>query len=208
MKKYDGPARVSVVYFGGQWIVQIVEQGQFSKREFEIEQDAKNFAADHRIRLRLPADPLQPGRSRESLARLRLGRWRVGSGQSGFDHSSRGPITRRHSVTSFAIVGEGGKKRQTTTIPDIRDCSRIGAATAYSPCRNRQARASGGRGLCLERRIKAEPRSFALGEGFGICLGTEALDAYRAVLDDPHIMRISKFLDLDRSLPWLLVHGR
>ncbi len=34
-----------------------------------------------------------------------------------------------------------------------------------------------------------EPRSFALGEGFGICLGTEALDAYRAVLDDPHIMQ-------------------
>ncbi|EHH10272.1 hypothetical protein [Mesorhizobium amorphae] len=61
MKMDDGPARVSVVYFGGQWIVQIVEQGQLSKREFEIEQDAKNCAADHRTRLRLPADPPADG---------------------------------------------------------------------------------------------------------------------------------------------------
>ena len=46
-----GPARVSVVFFGGQWIVQIVEQGQLKKREFELEQDAKDFAEGERLRL-------------------------------------------------------------------------------------------------------------------------------------------------------------
>lgn len=55
MKK-DGPARVSVVYFGGLWIVQIVAQGQLRKREFELEQDARDFAEGQRLRLGLPAD--------------------------------------------------------------------------------------------------------------------------------------------------------
>ncbi|WP_192177747.1 hypothetical protein [Mesorhizobium amorphae] len=50
-----------------------------------------------------------------------------------------------------------------------------------------------------------EPRLFASGEGFGIFRRKEALDAYQAVLDDAHIMLISKFLDLHRGL-WLRVH--
>jgi hypothetical protein len=45
-----GPARVSVVFFGGQWVVQIVEQGQLKKREFEREQDARDFAEGHQLR--------------------------------------------------------------------------------------------------------------------------------------------------------------
>ena len=50
-KLSDGPARVSVIFFGGKWIVQIVEQGQLKKREFELEQDAKDFAESERLRL-------------------------------------------------------------------------------------------------------------------------------------------------------------
>jgi len=38
-------------FFGGQWIVQIVEQGQLKKREFEVERDAKDFAEGERLRL-------------------------------------------------------------------------------------------------------------------------------------------------------------
>jgi len=56
-KLSNGPARVSVVFFGGQWIVQIVEQGQLKKREFELEQDAKDFAEGERLRL----DPCSNG---------------------------------------------------------------------------------------------------------------------------------------------------
>lgn len=52
----DGPARVSVVFFGGQWVVQIVEQGHLKKREFEREQDARDFAEGHQLRLTLSAD--------------------------------------------------------------------------------------------------------------------------------------------------------
>ena len=65
MKKDDRPARISVVDFGGQWIVQIIEHGKLIKREFELEQDAKDFAAGQRLRLLDPPQTLRaPSRTR------------------------------------------------------------------------------------------------------------------------------------------------
>jgi len=55
MKKDDVPGRVSIVHFGGQWIVQTVEQGQLWKLEFEFEQDARDFAELQRQRLKFPS---------------------------------------------------------------------------------------------------------------------------------------------------------
>ncbi|WP_192178822.1 hypothetical protein [Mesorhizobium amorphae] len=54
--------------------------------------------------------------------------------------------------------------------------------------------------------IQPKPHLFGLGEVSGIFPRKEALDAYHAVFDDPNIMPISEFLDLDRSLPRLRVH--
>jgi hypothetical protein len=50
-KLSDGLPAFQSFFFGGQWIVQIVEQGQLKKREFELERDAKDFAEGERLRL-------------------------------------------------------------------------------------------------------------------------------------------------------------
>jgi hypothetical protein len=49
-EKDAGAVRVWIVYFAGQWIVKIVDQGTLAKFEFEFEQDATAFAECQQLR--------------------------------------------------------------------------------------------------------------------------------------------------------------
>ena len=57
---HEQPATVAIEQIDGQWAAGFTVNGQVTKRLFDLEVHAKNFAAGQRMRLGLPGVPDDP----------------------------------------------------------------------------------------------------------------------------------------------------
>jgi hypothetical protein len=57
---HELPVTVAIEHLDGQWVVRFTVDGKATQRLFDLEVQAKNFAAGQRVRLGLPSVPDGP----------------------------------------------------------------------------------------------------------------------------------------------------